>query len=297
MARGKKMTTDEFILKSIEKHNDKFDYSKVSYINMKNKVIIICKKHGEFLQNPNNHLNGQGCFDCASDDKRSNKNVFIEKSKKIHNNKYDYSLVEYKSVTTEVKIICKEHGIFEQTPNYHLSKSGCPRCCKRIKIMDSQEFIIRANLKHDNKYDYSLTNYINSAINVDIICKEHGGFSQIPRNHLIGNGCPKCGSLYGVKENRWLDSFNIEKEYRQYKIDKYFVDGYDSITNTIYEFNGDFWHGNPNKYDSKDINPISGKTFGYLLQKTLEKENKLKELGYNVVSIWESDYLKEKVLS
>ena len=236
MARGKKMTTNEFILKSIEKHSNRFDYSKVFYINMKNKVIIICKEHGEFLQNPNNHLNGQGCFNCASDDKRSNKIEFINKCEKIHNDKYDYSLVEYKSVTTEVKIICKEHGIFEQIPNYHLSGNGCPKCCKSSKI-DNLEFIKRARIKHGDKYDYSLTNYVNSFTNVDITCKEHGVFNQNPANHLFDNGCSKCGSTYGIKENKWLDSFGIKKEYRQYKIEKYFVDGYDHITNTIYEFN------------------------------------------------------------
>ena len=290
MARGKKMTTNEFILKSIEKHSNRFDYSKVFYINMKNKVIIICKEHGEFLQNPNNHLNGQGCFNCASDDKRSNKIEFINKCEKIHNDKYDYSLVEYKSVTTEVKIICKEHGIFEQIPNYHLSGNGCPKCCKSSKI-DNLEFIKRARIKHGDKYDYSLTNYVNSFTNVDITCKEHGVFNQNPANHLFDNGCSKCGSTYGIKENKWLDSFGIKKEYRQYKIEKYFVDGYDHITNTIYEFNGDFWHGNPSKYKEDDINPISGKSFGYLLKKTIEKEDRLKELGYNLVSIWESEYI------
>lgn len=289
MARGKKMTTDEFISKAIDKHNNRFDYSKVSYINMKNKVIIICKEHGGFLQNPNNHLNGQGCFECASDSKRSNRIDFINKSKKIHNNKYDYSLVEYKSVTSKIKIICKEHGIFEQVPNYHLSGAGCPKCCKSSKI-DNLEFIKRSRVKHGNRYDYSLTNYINSFTNIDIICKEHGIFNQKPTNHLFENGCPKCGTSYGIKENRWLDSFGIKNEYRQYKIDKYFVDGYDPITNTIYEFNGDFWHGNPDKYKKDDINPISGKSFGYLLSKTIEKENKLKKLGYNFISIWESEY-------
>ena len=295
MARGRKMTTNEFILKAIEKHNHRFDYSKVSYINMKNKVVIICKKHGEFLQNPNN-LNGQGCFDCASDDKRSNKIDFVKKSKILHNDKYNYSLVEYKSVIIKVKIICKEHGIFEQVPNHHLSGVGCPKCCKSSKI-DNSEFLKRAKIKHGDRYDYSLTKYINSFTNVDIICKEHGIFSQKPTNHLFENGCPKCGTNYGIKENRWLDSFGIKNEYRQYKIDKYFVDGYDPDTNTIYEFNGDYWHGNPNKYNPENINSNNGKTFGELYLKTLEKENKLKELGYNVVSIWESDYLKEKVLS
>jgi hypothetical protein len=293
----KRLTTKEYINNALKVHNGLYDYSKVNYINTKTKICIICEKHGEFLQNPNNHLQGKGCLKCANDDKRSNEYDFINKSKKIHKDKYDYSLVEYKKVTSKVKIICKEHGIFEQIPNTHLSGSGCPKCCSSTKI-NTIEFIKRANERHNNKYDYSYVEYVNSETNVNIICKEHDLFSQKPANHLIGNGCPKCGTTYGIKENKWLDIFNIKKEYRQYKIDKYFVDGYDPETNTIYEFNGDFWHGNPIKYKKDDVNIISGKTFGYLLEKTLEKENKLKQLGYNVISIWESDYnLKEKVLS
>lgn len=288
MARGKKMTTNEFILKSIEIHNNKFDYSKVNYVNMKNKVIIICRIHGDFLQNPNNHLNGQGCFKCACDNKRSNKIDFIKKSIKIHQNKYDYSLVEYKKVTDEIEIICNKHGVFLQSPNYHLSGKGCPKCCKSIKIMDTLEFIDRANLKHENKYNYSTTEYKSSGEYIKIICKIHGEFKQIARNHLMGNGCPKCGTLYGVKENKWLDSLNCIN--RQVKIDKYVVDGYDPLTKTIYEFNGDFWHGNPKKYKPSDINNINGKTFGELYRMTIEKKENLERLGYKVISIWESDF-------
>ena len=233
-----KSNTDDFILKSLLIHNE-YDYSKVDYIDSKTKICIICKKHGEFLQNPNNHLQGKGCLKCASDDKRSNKYDFINKSKRIHKDKYDYSLVEYKKVTSKVKIICKEHVVFEQIPSTHLSGSGCSKCCLSTKI-NTIEFIKRANERHNSKYDYSYVDYANSESNVNIICKEHGLFSQRPTNHLIGNGCPKCGTTYGIKENKWLDIFNIKKEYRQYKIDKYFVDGYDPETNTIYEFNGDF---------------------------------------------------------
>lgn len=287
------MTNQEFIEKSSNIHNMRFDYSKVEYINAKTKVIIICKKHGEFEQNPNNHLNGKGCFECACDYKRSNKIDFINKSIKIHNDKYDYSFIEYIKVTSKVKIICKIHGEFLQTPNYHLSGKGCPRCCKAIKIMDTEEFLIRANLRHNDRYDYSCAKYINSRENINIICKIHGVFSQIPRNHLIGNGCPKCGTLYGVKENKWLDSFNCIN--RQIKIDRYIVDGYDPLSKTIYEFNGDFWHGNPKKYKPNDINTINGKRFGDLWKMTMDKKESLEKLGYNVISIWESVFDNRKI--
>ena len=93
-------------------------------------------------------------------------------------------------------------------------------------------------------------------------------------------------------EGKWLDDIGIEIENRQYKIGKYIVDGYNPSTNTIYEFNGDFWHGNPNKYNSSDINPQTKCSFGDLYRKTLNKEKALLKRGYNVISIWESDYKK-----
>jgi len=97
-------------------------------------------------------------------------------------------------------------------------------------------------------------------------------------------------------EKQWLNSLRILKCNRQFKIyyqDTYYIaDGYDPYTNTLYEFNGDFWHGNPKKYNAKDINPISKIAFGTLYNQTIEKQKILRSLGYNVVSIWESDFVK-----
>ena len=118
--------------------------------------------------------------------------IFIEKSIKIHGDKYDYSLVEYDNCKKKVKIICKEHGIFEQTPDNHTNqKRGCPFCGGSIKST-KEEFIIKSNIKHEYKYDYSLVEYINNKTKVDIICKEHGIFKQNPSSHLNGNGCLIC---------------------------------------------------------------------------------------------------------
>ena len=107
---------------------------------------------------------------------------------------------------------------------------------------------------------------------------------------MTGNGCNQCGNT-SLIENQWLDSINVKQ--RQVRIGKYIVDGYDTLTNTIYEFNGDFWHGNPNIYNSLDINRVSKKTFGELYENTINKEKELISLGYNVISIWESEYKKE----
>jgi very-short-patch-repair endonuclease len=118
----------------------------------------------------------------------------------------------------------------------------------------------------------------------------YGVFKQRSKNHLDGQGCPRCGDLFGVKENKWLDILGIKE--RQVRIGKYIVDGYDPDKNTIYEFNGYFWHGNPELYDSSDMNNVLNKTFGELYKKTLKREEYLIKKGYNLVSIWENDFNK-----
>ena len=111
------MNTKEFIEKAKRIHGDKYDYSKVKYVNNRTKVCIICPEHGEFWQRPTSHLKGCICYRCsqkakAKKQKKSSTNEFIEKAKKIHGDKYDYSKVEYINAKTKVCIICPEHGEF-----------------------------------------------------------------------------------------------------------------------------------------------------------------------------------------
>ena len=87
-------TTQEFIDKAKEIHGNKYDYSKVEYINSRAKVCIICPEHGEFWQIPTNHLQGKGCKYCGGTSK-SNITDFINKAHRIHKNKYDYSKTIY----------------------------------------------------------------------------------------------------------------------------------------------------------------------------------------------------------
>jgi hypothetical protein len=103
-----------FIKKANLKHNNKYNYSLVDYINNKNKVKIICPIHDVFEQSPNDHLTGNGCSLCGN--KNLNKEFFIKKAKLKHGDRYDYSLVEYINNKTKVKIICPLHGVFEQAP-------------------------------------------------------------------------------------------------------------------------------------------------------------------------------------
>ena len=113
---------------------------------------------------------------------------------------------------------------------------------------------------------------------------------------MSGHGCPKCASSVSKMETRWLNSLNIPEEYRQKTIKinnrNYKVDAYNPTNNTIYEFYGDYWHGNPKVYHTTDINNHSKKTFGFLYRKTIEREFDLKSKGYHIKSIWQSDFLK-----
>jgi len=166
---GKNKTTEEFIDEAKLLHGDKYDYSLADYKKSKSRIKIICSIHGVFEQNPNNHLSGAGCPKC--DNKNKTTDEFICGAKEIHENKYDYSLVEYKKSKSRVKIICPVHGIFEQKPNNHLYGEGCPKCDGKNKTTD--EFICGANEIHENRYDYSLTDYFRCKSKVKIICPVH----------------------------------------------------------------------------------------------------------------------------
>ena len=192
----KKITTEEFIEKARKVHGDKYDYSKVKYVNYKTKVCIICPKHGEFWQNPHHHLSRkQGCHLCNGGVNLSTEE-FIEKAKEIHGDKYDYSKAKYIDNRTKVCIICHEHGEFWQIPNSHLNGNGCFDCSyveRGLKRNSTtEEFIEKARKVHGDKYDYSKVEYVNAKTKVCIICHEHGEFWQTPNSHLSGQGCPKC---------------------------------------------------------------------------------------------------------
>src|ERR1035437_4477643 len=144
----RKLTTEEFINRAKKVHGDKYDYSLIDYNNSRSKIKIICIKHGEYNQTPDAHLHGQGCQICGGT-KKSNTDNFISKSKLIHGDKYDYSLVKYISKRSKVKIICPKHGIFEQRADGHIVSNGrgCP-ICKESK----GEKQIRLFLKENNIY-------------------------------------------------------------------------------------------------------------------------------------------------
>lgn len=219
-----KYNTEIFKSLSNDKHNFEYDYSLVDYKNNHTNVKIICSKHGIFEQQPQVHMKGGGCNKCVrekiSKKIRMNQLEFIEKSNRIHKNKYDYSLIEYVNQNVKIKIICPEHGIFLQSPKSHLNnKSGCPLCDFSHKS-NTDEFIKKSITVHGDTYSYDKVKYLNAIKKIIIVCKKHGDFSITPNNHLRGKGCPICRLSNGEREIKKILELKNVKYIRQ----KFFKD-------------------------------------------------------------------------
>lgn len=208
----KKLTTEEFIQKAKQVHGNIYEYNKTIYKNSRTKVAIKCKKHGIFYQEPSSHLRGNGCPTCAKENNRKTVEQFIIDATKIHQNLYDYSAVIYKDSKSPVSIKCNKCGnIFKQSPNSHLRGQGCPKCAVQ-KIQDKvsytqEEWINKAILVHNNKYDYSKVIYKGSGEKVCIVCPIHGEFLQKAASHLFGSGCPECAKLRQGPTSKTTEQF------------------------------------------------------------------------------------------
>lgn len=285
---NKIVDTDSFILKSREKHGEKYNYSLTKYVDSKTKVKIICNTHGVFETLPNNHLKNN-CPKCY-DDKRGkiiklDKNKFISKAKEVHSDAYDYSLVEYIDNKTKVLITCKKHGDFEQLPYNHLRGKGCSKCAKEnqaILLKDNfEKFVNKSAKKHGDKYDYSSVEFNNIRDKVVIDCPIHGKFEQSPYIHY-NHGCQKCGLSYDNTETEireFLTEYGIKFiEKDRTTIKPLELDIYIPSHNLAIEFNGLFWHSELYK------------SINYHLNKTELCNDK----GVRLIHIFEDEWLYKK---
>ena len=251
---SKKLNFEDFLLAAKKVHGNKYKYFKDFYTNSHEKTKIICEKHGVFLQLPKNHVRrGQGCPLCGSIKKglsrRLSQEDFLNRSREIHGNQYEYDTVIYKTARDFILIKCKKHGIFSQRAGGHLSRRGCPKC-RYIKSSKSnsksqEEILELFKETHGNKYDYSLVKYWKAKVKVKIICRKHGIFEQDPYDHYaLGTGCPLCGESKG---ERTVEKF-LSKNNFLYKRQKTFskckykqvlpFDFYLPEFNTCIEFDG-----------------------------------------------------------
>lgn len=291
-----KLTNEIFIERSMSIHSNRYDYSLVNYFGAKSKVRVICSIHGVFEIWPFDHMNGVGCVDCYHSSKKLTNYSFIEKAIDVHGSRYNYELVEYREFNSRVKIICQTHGVFQQKPYVHLRGCGCRKCFVDTMIVEVDSFLEKAKRIHNGKYTYDIGEYINLRSDINIICPIHSIFKQKANNHYNGAGCPLCShSNISKMETLWLDTLHIPDSSRNKVIfindKRYNLDAIDN--KIIYEFYGDFWHGNPKIYNPLDINPTTKRSYGELYQATMEREKILISAGYKIVSIWENDFEKE----
>ena len=207
-------TLEDFIKKSKSIHGDKFDYSKSIYTSNSTELIVICPTHGEFEITPSGHwVSKTGCFRCGMEqvwETRSNEKMSTEKfitlAREQFGDKYDYSLVDVSNSRDRPIIICDIHGPIEHDIwNFLKSPVGCSKCSiilsginRRLSLAKFKE---KANIVHNDYYDYSLVNFTVTKDSINIICPTHGSFPQTVNGHLMGSGCPSCSS-HGFDKNK-----------------------------------------------------------------------------------------------
>ena len=204
-----KLTTEECITKAKAVHGDRYDYSKVVYVNNQTKICIICPEHGEFWQKPNNHFNGNGCPKCAratqSARQAMSQEVWLERAKHIHDNKYDYSNVVYVNNHTPIRIICPIHREFRQTPANHIKGQGCP-ICGMSKTKLSQEEAMKRLSNKLSKFPYKVVEPFvykgDRDTKVTLHCQIHditwttSWHQVIYAGTKLTGGCPGCRTTY-----------------------------------------------------------------------------------------------------
>ena len=261
-----KSTTEEFVRKAKNVHGNKYDYSKVKYVNNRTKVCIICHEkdengveHGEFWQTPSNHLTGNGCRKCADNKYRFTNEWFINKAKTIWGNKYYYDNTKYNGFNHRVIITCPKHGDFEAFPRWFITETsharGCPKCAVENRIKTTDQFISEAIKLYGNLYDYSKVDYQHGNKKVDIICPKHGVFQTRPNNFLSGHACPECSAEENVKESKlfnnisnYFPNIKFKHIYHNSKIlGRQEIDIFDEKHNIGIEYQGD-QHFKPIEY-------------------------------------------------
>lgn len=248
--------TQTEVIEGIKKvHRNKYDLSKVVYINRRTKICVICPTHGEWFTLTEQLLRGQGCFSCGKSlsgiKKRIPISAFLERVNIIHNNRYQYDLSEYKGIGSKIKIYCDVHKKwFSQMAHAHLVLAqGCPDCGldnqKLKRRMSLEEFIDKANLAHDCKYNYSAAvQFENQNSLITIICPKHGPKEVLVGNHLGGSGCNDCNTSRGEESIKaYLKSlgvnFNTQHIFKDLKdVRNLRCDFYIESLDLVIEFNG-----------------------------------------------------------
>lgn len=295
MPKGTRHTTESFIAAAKAKWGDVFGYDKVSYVDLVTDVTITCPVHGDVPMQPKFHIlssTKHGCPMCGKDEsgrKRSEAKIkkfsklFEQKSRKVHGDLYDYSLVNYIGQDYDVDIICPIHGVFQQKPIEHWGGCGCQKCGRdRTRAAHSKpfiEFVQESNKLHGGKYTYDEPTYIGANKPTRIICKTHGEFWCSPSNHTDKlSGCPSCSSPVSRIELEVASWFDWDKLNDRKILSGKELDMVSEKHKLAVEINGTYWHSETCGKDAKYHLDKMSKCFdaGYTLMQFYDSEAKNK---------------------
>lgn len=217
------MKRQEFLEQMGCKSGAQCEYETPDVVTHKDKVIVVCSKHGKYESGAGTLLKSRYRCKFCSGSCRYTKEAFIAEAISIHGNRYDYSKVEYSGSKSKVIIACPEHGCFEQIPNSHLQGNGCMKCVTDKQRSSTKDFTKKADLIHGGRYTYEKVKYTTASDRVVITCPIHGDFKQIASSHLSGSGCMKCVNRYK----------KYEEEAKQVILDNGFKEGVDFLHDKV----------------------------------------------------------------
>ena len=292
------VNNQEFLERCRAAHGEQYDYSKAVYMGTKHKIVVTCRDHGDFERTAAAHMNGHGCKLCRA---KSSQKKWLERCHAVHGGRYDYSDVVYSGTRSHVMPRCKDHGPFSITAAAHVRGQGCARCAEDNQRLTKEDFIRHSRERHGDKYDYSQVIYVSSRQKVTIICKRHGAFGQDANNHVMGSGCPMCATMASKPALAWLEEMaKLDDTFIQHAGNggevrltdtgrRYHADGYSAEHGKVYEFLGDYYHGNPRIYRPDVINKKCKRTMGELYSETCKRRQVIEE-KYHYEEIWEDEW-------
>ena len=277
-----KLTQEEFVSR-LEDLNSGYGLELVRYEGMGRPITLVCKEHGHFSARAGNVLyNKSGCPKCANEltGARSRKplSYYVEKSRAVHGDRFEYLGIEYQGAAAYLRILCKDHGEFLQLASSHTQGVGCVKCSK--PVWDTESFQQQATLVHGAKYDYAKSRYVNAQTKVQILCPDHGEFWQLPSCHVhLDQGCPKCANVgpsdAQVEIANFMRQFTDVMEEAPIGESRKRVDVFLPEYSLAIEYHGLIWHSTRFKSDPRD---------------DYKKHKQLEALGVRTVHIYEDEW-------
>jgi len=276
-----KLTQEEFVSR-LEDLNSGYGLELVRYEGMGKAITLVCRNHGPFTARAGNVLyRKSGCPKCAGEltGLRSRKplSYYVEKSRAVHGDRFEYLGVEYRNSAAYLKVLCSEHGEFLQLAQDHIKGVGCSKCA--VEIYDQASFINVAMRVHGSRYDYSQAVYSGALSKVVIACKDHGPFVQTPSSHINGQGCPKCATVgpseAQVEIANFMRQFTDVMEEAPIGESRKRVDVFLPEYALAIEYHGLIWHSSKFKSDPRS---------------DYKKHKQLEALGVRTVHIYEDEW-------